>query len=62
LVQLRQNIKTHIESLVADQTLSLTQKNKLMLPLIQKSKILNDTIEKFELIDNTVQDGACSAN
>lgn len=58
--QLQQNIKTDIEKLLADQSLSLTQKNSLMLPLIKKSKILDDTIEKFQFVDNTEHDGACS--
>lgn len=55
-----EEINKIIISLVENQTISLTEKNKLMKPLIDEKKVLEETLLKLQEIKATNYSGKCT--
>ena len=49
-----------VMSLLEDQLMSLTEKNKLMKPLVDEKKVLENTQKELEIIKNKDYSGTCS--
>jgi hypothetical protein len=55
-------LHTEVTDIVNDQTLNLTQKNKIMQPLVEEKKVLEHTLIYLEKIKNTDYQGLCGGN
>lgn len=53
-------ISTDVMALVADQGLSLTEKNRRMKPLIDEKQVLEKTLTELTVIKQTDYSGKCS--
>lgn len=55
-----QSIEAEVMNLVADQQLSLTEKNRRMKPLVEEKKLLERTGQELRIIRTTDYSGSCN--
>ena len=57
-----EEIGKEVMGTVDNQSLSLTEKNKIMQPLVEEKKVLEHTLVYLEKIKNTNYQGLCGGN